>query len=101
MINMPSRSQASSSSGVGGLCERANGVAAEFLQLVNAEFLQRIRNGRANAGVILVIADAVDRVRLAVQHETLFGSKTTVRMPKMVSFWSTTLSSTETVVTSL
>ncbi len=59
----------------GRIVRGANAVAAEFLQLVDAEFLQRIGNGRANAGVVLVIAGAVNRVRLAVQHETLVRIK--------------------------
>ena len=43
----------------GRIVRGANGVAAEFLQFLHAEFLQRIRDGRADAGVVLVIAGAV------------------------------------------
>ena len=71
MTNMPSRSQASSNSGVGGLCEVRYGVAAELLQFFHAEFLQRIRDGRADAGVVLVIAGAVKFVMLAVQQKAV------------------------------
>ena len=55
----------------GRIVRGANGVAAEFLQFLHAELLQRIRNGRADAGVVLVIAGAVDPVRLAVQQEAV------------------------------
>ena len=70
MTIMPRRSQASSSSGVGGLCEVRIGVAAEFLQLRDAEILQRIRQRRADAGHVLVIAGAFEFVRLAVQQKS-------------------------------
>ena len=55
----------------GRIVRGANGVAAEFLQLLHAEFLQRIRNGRADAGVVLVIAGAVNLVMLAVQQKAV------------------------------
>ena len=39
---------------------RAIGVAAHLLQLLDAEFLQPVRQGRADAGVVLVIAGAFE-----------------------------------------
>ncbi len=47
----------------------ANGVAAEFLQLLEAECLQRVRNRGADAGVVLVIAGAVDLIVFAVEQK--------------------------------
>ena len=55
----------------GRIVRGANGVAAEFLQFFHAEFLQRIRDGRADAGVVLVIAGAVKLVMLAVQQKAV------------------------------
>ena len=75
ITSMPRRSQASSNSGVGGLCEVPIGVAAHLLQLGDAEILQRIRHGRADARMVLVIAGAVELVRLAVQQKTLVHVK--------------------------
>ena len=69
MTNMPSRSQASSNSGVGGLCEVRKALQPNSFNFLHAEFLQRIRDGRADAGVVLVIAGAVNPVRLAVQQK--------------------------------
>ena len=46
-------------------------VAAELLQFLHAKILQRIRDGRANAGMILVIARAIKFVMLAVQQKAV------------------------------
>ena len=86
----------------GRIVRGADGVAAEFLQLFHAKILQRIRNGRADAGRVLVIAGAVKFVMLAVQQKAVrrvkaHGADAERRFP----VWSTTLPSTETVVTSL
>ena len=70
---MPSRSHASSNSGVGGLCDVRYAFDAHLLQLLDAEVLQAIRQRRADAGVILVIARALDLHRLAVEEEALVG----------------------------
>ena len=85
----------------GRIVRGADGVAAEFLQFLDAEILQRIRQGRADAGMVLVIAGAFKFVMLAVQQKSLVGSKATVRMPNAVSLRSTTLPSLSTVVMSL
>ena len=55
----------------GRIVRGANGVAAELLQFFHAEFLQRIRDGRADAGVVLMIAGAVNLVMLAVQQKAV------------------------------
>ena len=55
----------------GRIVRGADGVAAELLQFLHAEFLQRIRDGRADAGVVLVIAGAVNLVMLAVQQKAV------------------------------
>ena len=68
---MPRWSQASSSSGVGGLCEVRIRVAAQLLQLRDAEILQRIRQRLADARRVLVVAGAFEFVRLAVQQKSL------------------------------
>ena len=53
----------------------ANGVAAEFLQFFHPEVLQGIRQGRADARVVLVIARALDDIGFAVEQKTLFRIK--------------------------
>src|SRR5581483_6251459 len=53
-----------------------NCVAAELFQLPDTECLQRVRDRRANAGVILMIACAVNLVSLAVQQKTALRIKT-------------------------
>jgi hypothetical protein len=47
------------------------GIAAHLFQLRHAKILKSIRHGRANAGVVLVIARALDDVGLSVQKESL------------------------------
>ena len=49
----------------------AIGVDSDFLQLGDAEILQRIRQRRAHARVVLVIARAFQNVRFAVQQKSL------------------------------
>ena len=49
----------------------ADGVATERFQLLHAKFLQRIRNGRADTGRVLMIAGAVNLVMLAVQQKAV------------------------------
>jgi len=48
-----------------------DGVAAKLLQFSHAEFLQGIREGRADAGVILMVAGAVKFVVPAVEQKTV------------------------------
>ena len=55
----------------GRIVRGADGVAAEFLQFCHAEILQRIRQRRADAGHVLMIAGAVDFVMLAVQQKSV------------------------------
>ena len=55
----------------GRIVRGADGVAAEFLQFRHAEILQRIRQRRADAGHVLVIAGAVKFVMLAVQQKAV------------------------------
>ncbi len=71
MINMPRRSQASSNSGVGGLCEVRMALQPNSFNLCDAEILQRIRQRRADAGHVLMIAGAVKFVMLAVQQKAV------------------------------
>ena len=73
--SMPSSSQASSSSGVGGLCDVRMRVAAHLLQLADAVILHRIRQRGAYAGVVLVIARPLQLHGLAVQEEALLRIK--------------------------
>ena len=49
----------------------AIGVAAEFLQLGHAEILERIRQRRADARHVLVVAGAVQLVMFAVEQESV------------------------------
>ena len=55
----------------GRIVRRAVGVHADLLQLRDAEILQRIRQRRAHARVVLVIARAFEKVRFAVQQKSL------------------------------
>jgi hypothetical protein len=55
----------------GRIVRSAIGVAAHLLQLRDAEILQRVRQRRAHAGMVLVIARAFENVRLAVQQKSL------------------------------
>ena len=55
----------------GRIVRGADGVAAEFLQLFHAEFLERIRQRRADAGHVLMVAGAVKFVMLAVQQKSV------------------------------
>ena len=61
---------------------RANGVAAHFLQLPHAEILHGIRQGHADAGMILVVARALHLDRLAVQEEALVSVELQVANPE-------------------
>ena len=54
---------------------RADGIAAEFLQFFQAKFLQRVRNGRADAGMVLMIASAVNLVMFSVQKKSIVAIK--------------------------
>ena len=71
IIIMPMRSQASTHSGVGMLCEVRTALQPISLQHANAESLQPVGQRRAHAGVILVIAGALNLQRLAVEEESL------------------------------
>ena len=75
----------------------ANAVASHALQYTDTERLQAVRHGRANPGVILVIACALNFDRLAVQEETVIGIETEERTPKVTRSASRTLSPVLTV----
>ena len=58
---------------MGGLWARAVGVAAHFLEPLEAERLQAVGQRHADAGVVLVVAGAADDVGATVQEEALPG----------------------------
>ena len=74
--SIPSSSHASSSSGVGGLCDVRMRIAAHLLQLADAVILHRVRQRRADPGVVLVIARPFQLHRLAVEEESLLPRRT-------------------------
>ena len=51
----------------------AHGIAAHLLQHAEAEALQAVGQRRAHAGVILMVAGALNLERLAVEEEALVG----------------------------
>ena len=67
------RSQASTHSGVGMLCEVRTALPPISRSTRKPEPLQAIGQRRAHAGVILVIAGALNLDRLAVEEEALVG----------------------------
>jgi len=58
--------------------------------LLYPEFLQRIRDGRANAGRVLVIAGAVNFIMLAVQQKALVLVEANGADAELGFFWSST-----------
>jgi hypothetical protein len=61
----------------------AHRVAAHLAQHAKPEPLQPVGQRRAHAGVILVVAGALNLQRLAVEKNPLSASKTAVRTPKL------------------
>ena len=59
--------------GRGRIMRGAIGIAAHVLEPLHAEILQAVRQGRADARVVLVIAGALEDVRLPVQEKSLVG----------------------------
>jgi hypothetical protein len=57
----------------GRIVRRAQGVAAHFLELADAEVLHRVRDCGAHAGMVLVIAGSFQLDDFAVEEETLDG----------------------------
>ena len=76
IIIIPMRSQASTSSGVGMLCEVRTALQPICLQHAHAKGLQAVRHSRAHSGVVLVVAGALDFELLAVQEESVIGVET-------------------------
>ena len=73
IIITPMRSQASTHSGVGILCEVRTALQPISRSTPSRKALQPVGQGRAHAGVILVIAGALNLERLAVEEEALVG----------------------------
>ena len=71
MTSMPSWSQASSSSGVGGLCEVRMALQPISWSLRIAVVLHGVRQCSAHAGVVLVVAGALQFHGLAVEEEAV------------------------------
>ena len=71
MTSMPSRSQASSNSGVGALCEVRMALSPMSLSRPTRKYCRRVRQGRADAGMVLMIARAFDGAGLAVEEKSL------------------------------
>ena len=59
--------------GCRGIVGAAVGVAAHLLEAADAEILEAVAHRDADAGVVLVVAGALDHVGLAVEQEALFG----------------------------
>ncbi len=85
----------------GRIVRRAIGVVAKLLQLCNAEILERIRQRSADACHVLMIAGAFKNVRLAVQEKSFVLVEGEGADAELGFYWSTTLPSALTVVTSL
>ena len=73
IIIMPMRSHASTHSGVGMLCEVRTALQPISLQHAETKPLQPIRHRRAHAGVVLMVAGALNLERFAVKEESLVG----------------------------
>ncbi len=71
IIITPMRSQASTHSGVGMLCEVRTALQPISLQHAQPEALQPVGQRSAHAGVVLVVAGALDLERFAVEEEAL------------------------------
>ena len=68
----------------------ANRVAPHLLQLADTVVLHCVGEGGAQAGMVLMVACALQLYRLAIQEKSLGASNATLRMPKGVSYRSTT-----------
>ena len=75
MTSIPSRSQASSNSGVGALCEVRMALSPISFKRLTRKYCKPVRQGGADAGMVLVIACALEFIRLAVEQKTLVGVK--------------------------
>ena len=71
IIITPMRSQASTHSGVGMLCEVRTALQPMSRSTARRKALQAVGQRRAHAGVVLVIAGALDLDRFAVEEEAL------------------------------
>ena len=59
--------------GRGRVVRGAIGVVAHLLEAGDAEILEPVGQGGAHAGMVLVVAGALEHVRLAIQQETFVG----------------------------